>query len=139
MITRNGWLQLLMLLAALIAASCGGSTKTTAPPPLANFQPEIINTQDNFQFQATALTDVTTVAAYYWSNTGTRATVNHSSAVSAGTTLLEIFDAANVRVYADSLRASGSDQTSVGTAGLWRVRVTLQQVDGTLNFRAEKL
>jgi len=128
----------LLVIAGIIAAGCSGS-KTTTPPPLSNFQPEIINTQDNFQFQATALTDVATTVAYNWDNTGTRATVNHSSAISAGSTVLQIYDADNTLVYSDSLKASATDQTAVGTTGLWRVRVTLYQVDGTLNFRAEKL
>lgn len=128
---------LLALLAGIVAAGC--SSSNTTPPPLVNFQPEIINTQDNFQFQATALTDVVATVAYSWSNTGTRATINHSSAISAGSTVLEVFDADNALVYSDSLKASASDATAVGTTGLWRVRVTLYQVDGTVNFRAEKL
>lgn len=138
MVAKKWCVQALVLLTAGALLGCGGGTTNTSAP-LANFQPEIINTQDNFQFQATSLNQVVGTVQYTWSNTGTRATVNHSSAITSGATMLEVFDADNVRVYADSLKASASDQTATGATGTWRVRVALTQVDGTLNFRLQKL
>lgn len=117
--------------ALLLLAGCSDS--------LAPFQPEINNATDNFQFQATGLTSVSFVGTYTWQNTGTAATVNHSSAVTRGTTLLVIRDANGTQVYSDSLKASGTPATTTGVAGAWTIRVELTAVSGTLNFRAQKL
>jgi len=124
------------LLIALVSLGCGSDP---APTSLSSFQPEIINAQDSFQFQATGLTGVTTTVTYTWDNTGTQATVNHSSAITAGTTLMELLDDSGVMVYSDSLKASANEPTAAGVAGTWTVRVTLTGVRGTLNFRAEAL
>ena len=125
----------LLGLASLALVGAGCSDKN----PLAAFEPEIVNTADNFQFQATGVTNVSTVLTYSWENSGTRATIDHSSAVADGTTRLQILDADGVEVYSDSLRASVQHESAAGQAGTWTVRVTLQNVDGTLNFRAEML
>ena len=60
-----------VLVAALVCFyGCSNSTN-----PLAAFQPEIGNATDNFQFQATGITNVTTTVEYTWQNTGTRVTI----------------------------------------------------------------
>lgn len=119
------------MVALLLLAACSNS--------LAPFQPEINNATDNFQFQATGLTGVTFSHTYTWENTGTAATVNHSSAVSYGVTSLVIRDANGTQVYSDSLKASGTPATATGAAGAWTIRVDLTTVSGTLNFRVQKL
>ena len=65
---------------ALVFAGCSSSTT----PPLSAFQPEIANNPDNFQFQATGVTNVSTTVIYFWSNSGTKAKVNQSSAITGG-------------------------------------------------------
>ncbi|HLF13625.1 MAG TPA: hypothetical protein VI932_01880 [Bacteroidota bacterium] len=107
--------------------------------PLSPFQPEIGNNADNFQFQATAVQDVTTTAMYLWNNTGTRAKVNQSSAITDGAAEVVFRDADNVEVYRRSLSLNGDSTSAVGAPGNWTVVVTLTTLDGTLNFRAEKL
>src|SRR5512138_3481466 len=92
------------LIAALIG--CGGSTPP--PAPLSQFQPEIVNSPHNFQFQATAIANLSAVVQYNWSNSGTQATVDHSSAVDSGTTLVQIFDSAGTEVHNSALLPSGS-------------------------------
>jgi hypothetical protein len=106
--------------------------------PLAPFEPEIINNPDNFQFQVTDVTDVTTIVTYTWQNTGTSANVNQSCAVTAGTVTLVILDADSNQVYSRDLSENGTFQTTAGTTGNWTIHVTLSNVSGTLNFRAEK-
>lgn len=106
--------------------------------PLSPFQPEIGNTQDSFQFQVTALTNVTTTVEYDWTHTGTVANVNQSTALSAGTATLTIRDAAGAQVYQRSLTDNGTFQTTAGTSGRWRIRVALQGASGAVNFRVQK-
>lgn len=118
--------------ALLVFAGCSDD-------PLSPFQPEIGNNADNFQFQATGIQNVTTSAVYVWNNTGTRAKVNQSSAITDGAAEVVLRDAAGVEVYRRSLSLNGDSTSVVGTPGNWTIIVTLNSLDGTLNFRAEKL
>ena len=94
---------------------------------------------DNFQFQTTGVTNVTQTLQYTWSNSGQLASINHSSAVTAGTATLTIKDAANTQVYSGALVSSGTVMTNPsGAAGNWTIIVTLTNVSGTLNFRVQK-
>ena len=107
--------------------------------PLAPFQPEIVNNQDAFQFQATDVKNVTATLHYPWQNTGMQATVNHSTALTGGTATVTIFDADSAQVYTSPLLASATEQTVSGLAGTWTVKVVLTNASGTFNFRVEKL
>jgi hypothetical protein len=72
-------------------------------------------------------------------NTGTRATINHSTTTSSGSATLVIRDAAGTSVYSKALVPSLNEPTAVGTAGTWTVQVTLSSYSGTINFLAQKL
>jgi hypothetical protein len=118
------------LLALLVA--CGDD-------PLSPFQPEITSATDAFQAQATDVTNVTATQTYTWSNTGSRASINHSTITASGAARLIVKDAAGVTVYDHELVPSLNEPTAVGTAGLWTVQLRFSSYSGTLNFRAEKL
>lgn len=124
-----------MICLMVVLAGCG-SDKPNAP--LSAFQPEIVNNPDNFAFQATAVENVSTTVQYFWSNSGTVASVDHSSAVDSGTTVITIFDADGTQVYQSDLLSTGTPSTTTGVAGNWRIRVTLSNCYGTLNFRVQK-
>lgn len=120
--------------AAILMAGCSNkSTNTLAP-----FQPQINNAQDNFQFQATGVKNVSGTYQYVWSNTGTSANVNQACAITSGTAVLTIFDADTVQVYSRNLTDNGTFQTNPGTTGNWIIRVVLSHCYGTLNFRVQK-
>ena len=106
---------------------------------LAPFEPQIGNNQDSFQLQATNVSNVSTTLVYSWNNSGTRATINHSTTTTAGSTLLVVKDAAGTTVYSKALSPSLNEPTAVGVTGSWTVILTLTNYSGTLNFRAEKL
>ncbi len=74
-----------------------------------------------------------------WNNTGSQATVNHSTATISGSATIELLDADLVPVYSSPLAASANEQSNVGTPGIWLVRVTLTEFSGTANFRVEKM
>lgn len=115
-------------------SGCGSSSN-----PLSAFQPEIANTTDSFQFQVTAATNVTTTVDYVWQNTGTRASINQSSAVSGGSATVKLFGPDGIERYSGSLATNGTFQSDTATAGAWRIRVSLANLSGTLNFRVQKL
>jgi hypothetical protein len=106
--------------------------------PLAPFQPEIGNATDNFQFQVTALRDVTTTREYEWQHTGTIANVNQATSLSSGAALLVIRDAQGTEVYRRSVTENGTFQTAAGTSGRWRIRVELTAASGAVNFRVQR-
>jgi hypothetical protein len=109
------------------------------PAVLAQFEPEISNVADSFSLQATGVTDVTAVIDYTWSNSGTRATINHSTTTDAGSATLVIKDSSGVSVYSEALVPSLNETTLTGAAGLWTIEVTLTNYSGTINFSAQKL
>jgi hypothetical protein len=123
----------LLVLVATGAGACNSST------PLEPFQPEIANATDNFQLQATAVTGVTSTQTYSWNNTGTRATINHSTTTTAGSVELTIRDATGAVVYTKALAPSLNEPSATGTAGTWTIALTLTSYSGTLNFRVQKL
>jgi hypothetical protein len=129
--TFCGRLFVVVLVMFLVA----GCSKTN---PLGPFQPEISNVQDNFQFQATGVTNVTASLDYIWRNSGTTANVNQACAITGGTATLTIFDDSLVQVYTKDLKVNGTDTTYAGITGHWTIRVSLSNVSGTLNFRVQK-
>lgn len=119
-------------LAVAAFGACGGES-------LSPFQPQISSPTDNFQLQATSVTDVSTTMTYTWVNTGTRASVNHSTTTTAGSTLVVIKDATGVVVYTRTLSPSLNEPTVPGQAGNWSIQLTLLRYSGTLNVRVQKL
>ncbi len=124
-----------LFVVVLIVFLAAGCSKTN---PLAPFQPEITNVQDNFQFQATGVTNVTASLEYIWRNSGTTANVNQACAITAGTATVTIFDDSLTQVYTKDLKVNGTDTTYAGITGHWTIRVSLTNVSGTLNFRVQK-
>ena len=121
----------LLLILAVLGAGCSD--------PLGPFQPEITNATDNFQLQATGVSSVTSTVTYTWSNTGSRATINHSTTTTAGSARLVIRDAGGALVYDNALAPSLNEPTAAGSPGAWSIQLELLSYSGTLNFRAQKL
>ena len=122
-----------MLAALALAAACSNSTG-----PLAPFQPQIGNVPDNFQFQATGVTNVTWTYSYSWSNSGDSATVNQATTLTAGSATLTISDNNGTQLYSQSLSANGTFGMSKGVHGSWTVKVVFTNYSGTVNFRVQK-
>lgn len=120
------------VMALVVLAACGKDA-------LAPFNPEVSAPADNFQLQASNLANVSTTTTYSWVNTGTRASVNHSTTTTSGTTLLVIKDAAGTTLYSKALSASLNEPTIAGQAGTWTIQLTVASYSGTLNFRVQKL
>ena len=122
--------SLVGLAAALSLTAC---TNVIGP---AN-QLEVSNVPGTFEWQVTALDNVTQTLTYAWTNPGTTANVNQSSSLSGGTATVVVRDASNVQVYSRSLSENGTFTTLAGTTGTWTVVVTLDGAHGTLNFRLD--
>ena len=123
---------------SLLAIAISGCDATSMIGP--DNQLEVANVVDSFQWQVSALDNVSETLTYSWENTGTLANVNQSSgaSVSSGAATLRITDGAGAEVYSRSLTENGTFETSSGASGMWTITVTLSEVVGTLNFRVEK-
>jgi hypothetical protein len=117
----------------LLGLSGCGSTNVIGP----DNQLEFTNATDTFQWQVSALDNVTQTLSYTWQNTGTVANVNHSSSPNSGSATVRITAADGTEVYSRSLADNGSFETTAGAAGAWTIVVTLTEVTGTLNFRVQ--
>lgn len=124
--------RVLPLVLVILLFAC--KEKVTSP----QFQPEITNAVDNFQFQVTGINNISQTLRYTWQNTGTFADVNQSCSVSGGTATLVIQDAAGKQVYSRNLSDNGTYVTSTGTTGNWTIQLVLSRCSGTLNFRVQK-
>ncbi len=120
-----------------LALACGSDSGSS--PVQAQYQPQIANLTDSFAFQLTGVSNGDGALSYTWHNTGTMASVDRSSAITAGTVTLTLRDAAGAQVYQGSLvGATGSVSTAAGAAGDWTVVVDFAHATGTINFRAQK-
>lgn len=117
---------------ALLALDCGNSNNTALAP---QFQPEVVNTPNVvFSFQATGLTDVSDALNYTWSVSSGSMLIHPATNTTSGTLTLDIKDASGVVIYNGPVPATGDITPPAGNAGLWKVRVTLAQYSGTINF-----
>jgi hypothetical protein len=120
------------LLFALVTMACSDN------PVSPSNEPEITNVTDDFRFQVTNITNLSTSLGYTWRNTGTTANVTHSISVTSGTVTLNIRDANGATVYTRSLSQNGTFKTSAGAAVNWLIEVVPSNTDGTLNFRVQR-
>ncbi len=127
------------ILAVLIIAVAWGCSSNSNP--IAGYEPEITNAADDFQFQATAMSNVTFSRDYVWQITGDSATIDQSpSAPLTGTVTLEILDALGTTVYTHDLADDGvfgTIERSIAEPGDWTLRVRFTNTTGTVNFRVQ--
>jgi len=119
---------------ALAIALIVGCSSPTDP----GVQPQVNNATDNFQYQVSNVKNFTGSRVYTWQVTGTKASVNQATTLTAGTVTLLIRDAAGADVYNQSLAVNGTLDTAAGTTGAWTIRVQYTNATGTVNFRVQK-
>ena len=116
----------------LLAIGCGSSNNNALAP---QFQPEVVNTPNvAFSFQATGLTDVSDALGYTWSVSSGSIVIHPATNTTGGTLTLNIKDASGAVIYNGPVPATGDISPPNGTGGPWKIRVTLEQYSGTINF-----
>jgi len=118
----------------LLVAGCEDSSTGIGPEN----QLEVTNAVDQFQFQLTALEDVSDSRRYDWENTGTQATIDISEAITGGSAILTLRDAGGTVMYETDIAEDMDGTTPVGVSGTWRIEVVLARTTGTFNFRVQK-
>lgn len=116
--------------AIVLLVACGGEP--------AGPQEQLSNQPDNFSFTLSNVTSYSSDRNFTWRNTGTRATVTHSSNITSGSSTLTIKDAAGTEVHKATLGPSGTFQTATGASGDWRIELDNTAVSGTLSFGVKK-
>ena len=102
------------------------------------YQPQVANNPDNFSFQANNSTNLSSTYDYTWTNSGQTAQIGVSSTITTGTANVSITDASGVQVYSNDVQTNGSFTTSMGTAGTWKIHVTLSGANGNVSFTVQK-
>ena len=121
----------------ILLAGCGGSSNSALNQ---QFQPQVANATDTFAFQSTGVTGVTQSLHYAWQTTGTAASINQASTVTAGTATVTISDVNGKVVYTGNLVSNGTFTSAAGAGpGTWSIDVALNGYSGTLNFRVQKM
>jgi hypothetical protein len=123
------------LFATLLMLFITGCGSGSALNPV--FQPQVANNPDNFQFQSTGVQNVTQNLQYAWSDSGTHASINQATTVSAGSAVVTIQDAKGATVYTGDLKNNGTFTSIAGQAGNWTIVLALSNYSGTLNFRVQ--
>jgi len=132
--SSGGILWTLTLAGILLVTGCGDSSTGIG----SENQLEVTNALDQFQFQLTALDDVSDRRSYDWENTGTQATIDISQAITGGSAVLTILDAAGSVMYQADIAEDSDGTTPAGMSGTWRIEVVLTRTTGTFNFRIQK-
>lgn len=101
-------------------------------------QLQVTNATDDFQFQVSALSNVSQTLQYNWVNTGDSASINQASSLSGGAASLTIRGPAGTVVYQSGLQANGTFHSQLSAVGTWVIVVALDQADGAINFRVQK-
>lgn len=128
-------IKTLMVAALVMLSACGSDNPAD---PLADFEPEVNNSTDSFQLQASDVADVGAVLQYSWENTGSLASVDHSTTTADGAAGLVIRDGDDTIVYEQGLAPSLNEDTAAGSSGTWTITLALTDYSGTLNFRVQK-
>lgn len=123
------------VLVGLTLVGCGGGTNSALNP---QFQPQVTNQPDNFQFQSTGVTGVTQTLSYTWQNSGISASIDQATTIPSGQAVLVLRDASGIQVYSADLANNGTFSAATGQTGNWTVVLTLTNYSGTLNFRVQK-
>lgn len=123
------------VLVGFTLSGCGGGTNSALNP---QFQPQVANQPDNFQFQSTGVTGVTQTLTYTWQNSGTSASIDQATTVTTGQAVLALRDNNGIQVYSADLMNNGTFSAATGQTGNWTVVLTLTNYGGTLNFRVQK-
>ena len=121
------------LISAMLA--CGDDANLIGPEN----QLEVTSATDQFQFQLTALDQVTDSRSYSWENTGTEATIDISQAITGGSAILTIRDSQGTVVHTDDIADDNDTTTSVGVAGTWTIDIVLTNTTGTFNVIIQKV
>ncbi|MEW6411930.1 MAG: hypothetical protein AB1483_05585 [Candidatus Zixiibacteriota bacterium] len=124
---------LVSLLVILALFGCGATDEDTN-----NLDPEVLSKVDTFSFWAGELYTVTARLTYSWTNTGTSALIDHSSARLGGSAALILLDNDGIQVYQANLQSGVTDVSAPGNPGSWTVVVAMEDFTGTVSFRVKK-
>jgi len=131
---RPGDFSIILSATLLLLTGCGDSSNGIGPEN----QLEVTNAVDQFQFQLTALEKVTDRRRYDWENTGPRATIDISQAITGGSATLTIRDGEGTVLYNAEISQENETTTPAGVSGTWEIEVVLTKCTGTFNFRVQK-
>ena len=125
----TGWLLVAGM--ALVGTGC-------QKDPASSIKPDVDNVRDRFHFQMSDVKNHDTLLVYYWQMDGTSANIDQSASIQGGTVTITLEDDSQAQVYQTDMTQNGSFVTTSGSAGMWRIRISLIHFTGMIDFRAQR-
>lgn len=127
------FLAVLLALALLpLATGCGKNNMSAGKGW------QISNETDDFQLLAEGMQNYSTIENYFWTNTGTVASIRQACYIPEGIGTIRITDGSGALVYSRNLVDTGTFTSMTGAAGSWTIHIELTDLDGTLDLRVQK-
>jgi hypothetical protein len=123
----------ILLLLAGLSLGCWQENVAVIGP---DNSPVLVLKTDTLSYRADGLDNVHQTLSWSWTNTGTRAEINHNSLVPHGITQLTIRDGAGTVVYDLNIQLIYQEvqHTDSGAAGTWTVDLAMYGTTGDLDF-----
>jgi len=131
MIARFAFLIVAATLAMVIVSACGKD-------PTSSYEPEVVNTLDNFHFRIDDVSDHDTSLTYYWRTGGTSANINQLSSIQGGRASLRIVGPDSSETYQTDFTQNGDFRSGSSSSGTWKITVRLVSFSGMIDFRVQR-
>lgn len=119
-----------LLAVTALAVSCAGDDATSP-----GYEPQVVNSPNMaFTFQATGLENVDDVVTYTWSNASGDVVIHPATSTTSGSIRLMISDSWGTTLYDGDVPPSGDITPPPGRGGESKIRLTLQDYTGTIDF-----
>ena len=106
--------------------------------PTSSYEPEVVNTLDNFHFRIDDVSNHDTSLTYYWRTDGTSANINQIASITGGRASLRIVDWDSIVTYETDFTQNGDFRSGSGLAGHWKITVLLVDFSGLIDFRVQR-
>lgn len=123
-------IAILAIIATMAVYSCGKD-------PASSYEPDVVNTLDNFHFRIEDVSNHDTLLTYYWRLSGTSANINQLSSIAGGRASLVIVDQDSTSMYETDFSLNGDFQSQSGRTGLWKITLRLSSFSGMIEFRVQ--
>lgn len=123
---------------ALMVLAVLGTTACSDGPAATSSEVRVTNTTDLFQYSILAMTGRKDTQSYTWQNTGPRAQIDVTPAITSGGALLTVRDADGTVLYQEEVRDGIDSLTAAGTPGAWAVQVNFEDTYGSFSFTLTK-
>ena len=128
---RSTFLSVTAILAIMAVSAC-------EKDPTSPYEPEVVNTRDNFHFRIDNVSNHDTSLIYFWRTGGTSANINQNSSIEGGQATLRIVGPDSSETYRTDFTQNGDFRSGSSDSGTWKISIGLVNFSGMLDFRVQR-